>query len=474
MIAIQDYEGGQQGFGIGNMNDVEQLNKALTAGADRPVSTGGGALRVESLEATLRIVTFTLQNIKFWKAIPKLPAFNTVEEYNILDQYGNDAGPFTTEGELPQGQDSSYNRRVAYVKFLGTTREVSHPMTLVKPAHGSVISLETQNGAVWLLERLERALFSGRSDLVPQSFDGIDKQILDGCGITNPLTMDPVNSFNTVIDLRGKYPGEDNIEEAANFISQNYGTPTKAYFAPKPMSELAKSFYPRERVTLPYPTDGRVGLAVTSMVTQAGLVQFEQDVFLRSGKNNGVKVAPAASTSGNAPLPPTVAVQTAPGAVAGSKFVAADAGAYFYRITSVNRFGESSAVNLAGAVTYAAADGATLRITDGGGANPATAYKVYRTKVGQAQALAQDMITIPASGGATTDFTDLNWYLPGCSRGYMLQENLQALSVRQLSQMMKIPLATIAASIRWMQLIYLTPIVYSPKRHVIFLNVGDA
>ena len=98
--------------------------------------------------------------------MPKTPAFSTSEEYNIQTSYGSENGVFTLEGELPQSQDASYERRVALVKFLGTTREVTHPMTLVRPAHGNVIALETQNGAIWLLERLERALFSGRSDTI--------------------------------------------------------------------------------------------------------------------------------------------------------------------------------------------------------------------------------------------------------------------------------------------------------------------
>jgi hypothetical protein len=40
--------------------------------------------------------------------------------------------------------------------------------------------------------------------------------------------------------------------------------------------------------------------------------------------------------------------------------------------------------------------------------------------------------------------------------------------------MMKIPLATIAASIRWMQLLYLTMILYTPKKNVLYINVKDS
>lgn len=472
MLGIQSYDN-QQGFGLASWSDVESLNKALSAGSDRPPSTGGGALRVESLEATLRVTTFAQNNIKLWKTIPKLPAFSTVEEYNILDQYGADAGAFTLEGELPETQDSSYNRKVAFVKFLGTTREVTHPMTLVRPAHGNVIGIETMNGAVWLLERLERALFNARSDLVSQEFDGVAKQILDGSGVTNPWTTDPVNSKNTVIDLRGRGMSEDPVEDAANFIVQNYGTPTDLFFAPKAGSDLAKSFYPRERVNLPYPTDGRVGMAVSAMVTQAGLVGFNQDIFLRSGGNNGVKTAPTTATSSKAPATPTSIVSAAPGADAASKFVAADAGVYQYRVTAVNRFGESAPVNDAGPPTIAAGESTALTITGNGGSYPATAFKIYRSRVGAAVGTAQYVTTVPAVADAAT-YTDRNWYIPGTSQAFMLQQNLQSLSFRQLAPMMKIPLATLAASIRWMQLIYGTPIVYSPLRNVLFINVADA
>ena len=147
-VSLRDYEG-IQGFGVSTSQEVDELNKALYAGTGRggaadgvPVGGASGSpLRVESLEATLRVVTFTLGHIKFWKMLSKLPAFSTVEEYNQLTSYGGDNGAFTNEGDLPETQDSNYERKTALIKFLGTTREVTHPMTLVRPAHGNVIGL---------------------------------------------------------------------------------------------------------------------------------------------------------------------------------------------------------------------------------------------------------------------------------------------------------------------------------------------
>ena len=121
-VSMADYDG-IQGFGLGSNGQVDQLNKALSAGSANPPLTNGDALRVQSLEATLRTTIFTSQMIKMVQAIPKIPAYSTVEEYNLLTGYGNDAGAFTSEGALPESQDSSYTRNVALVKFLGTTRK---------------------------------------------------------------------------------------------------------------------------------------------------------------------------------------------------------------------------------------------------------------------------------------------------------------------------------------------------------------
>ena len=86
-ISLADYDG-LNGFGSSSMNDVSQLTKALSAGYAVANQQGGAALRVESLESSLKVVTFTNKHIKLWKKIPKSPAYSTVEEFNVLSQYG--------------------------------------------------------------------------------------------------------------------------------------------------------------------------------------------------------------------------------------------------------------------------------------------------------------------------------------------------------------------------------------------------
>jgi hypothetical protein len=135
------FKGMEEGFGTSSAAHLDELRKALSAGYQVSSQTGGGALRVQSLESSLKVLTNTEKNYVFWQDVEKKAAYSTVEEYNTLNQYGPDNGGFNFEGVLPEQDDTSYTRNVALVKFLGTTRSVSHPLTLVRPAHGEVIAL---------------------------------------------------------------------------------------------------------------------------------------------------------------------------------------------------------------------------------------------------------------------------------------------------------------------------------------------
>lgn len=462
MVSMKDYEGfaGFHGFAQATEADAEALNKALAAGYQAPRADGGGALRVESLEQTMRITTFNQQHIQFWRDFPKLPAYSTVEEYNVQTSYGIDNGGFTREGELPQVQDAAYQRKSALVKFITTQREVTHVQTLVKPAHGNQIALETTNGAIWILQQLEQALFRGNSAIIPESFDGVYTQMVN----------DPQASVTNIIDLRGGVLNEDRIEEASNLVIEGFGVPSDLYGAPRALSDMVKTMYPRERVGLPAPVNGTIGMSVSKVQTQAGIVNLKANQFLRAG-GVGKTTAPTAATAARAPTAPTLATAN-PGATAGSQFTLQDVGTFRYRVTAVNRFGESAASASTTLAIAAAGESANLTITDGGGADIATGYRVYRSAVGGA-AGTEKLIGEITKGGATTVYPDLNADLPATSRAFMMQMNMQALSFRQLAPMMKIPLATIALSIRWAQVLYGMPIIYQPLKHVVFKNCYD-
>lgn len=466
-VSWRDYAG-VQGFGESSSQEVAALQKALTAGQDINAPTAaageGFPLRVESLENTLRTVTYKMDDCRLWGSITKLPAYNTVEESNVLKEYGSGMAAFIDEGDLPENDDSTFERQYTIIKYMGTTRSVSHVMSLVRPAHGNVVSQETVNGTAWLLRQLERALFYGDSTMIPIQFDGIIKLIQDNA---------PNTDLN-VLDLRGKPLAEDYLNDGALIIKTepNYGRATDLYCADGAFSDLAKSFYPAERFNVPTSgwNQGMVGLNIQGFFSQFGPIKFNPDTFMQFG---ALAPAAASGTSGKRPDTPTESV--APAAAASgsdvSMFYASDAGDYYYKVTAINRYGRSAAVAMTGPVTVAADEKVTMTVADGSIAG--TAFELYRSDKDGAATTCKYAATT-ARSGATTVLTDLNHDLPGTSKAVLIQQNLEFFSFKQLCPFIKIPLATISTAIRWMQLLYGSPTVYSPGRGVIYKNVGRA
>jgi hypothetical protein len=306
--------------------------------------------------------------------------------------------------------------------------------------------------------KLNRALYTGDADSVPLEFNGITKQLIDGNAI--------------VIDCLGLPIASTDIENAAQQALENFGNPTVMFSNSKVFTDFGKQYAGSQRFIAPDAPAGRAGTPITGYNTQVGTVGFESDIFCKRGD-----VPPAAATSAKAPAAPTIAPGNI-GANSASLWLASDAGNYKYQVTSVNAFGESAPSAISGAQALVAGQSVDVVITDGGGVYPATGYKVYRTEKGGSTAYYIGYRTNRAkTGGAyinTTTYTDINSWRPHTFQALMLDMTPQSLTFRQLSPMIRMPLAIVAPSIRWMQLLYGTPIVFAPKKNILFKNVGVA
>lgn len=448
-------------IGESTLAELAELRKALDISGDNSAQvTGYDSLRVESLEATLKILTFRQENIALWRGIPKVAAYSTVEEYNRLEQYGAfESGTFVPSGVLPEEQDSTYSRQSQKVKFLGTTRVVNHPATMVRTVPADLIAQETQNGALFLMGKLNQALYFGDESIVAEEFNGLDAQITGGSG--------------HVVDLRGGPLTQAVIEDAVQLVVDNFGMANQLYANPKVFSDFSKTFHTLQRFAAPNVGQGVVGTPVSGFDSMAGRVNFNADTFAARGKT-----PPAAATATSAPSAPgaVLLVRNATETVTDgnvSQFLAADAGDYLYQVTAVNRYGESAPTAVPGtAETVAAGESVRITITPAGGGVAATGYRIYRSTVDGAAATIRSTIRVADSGMATTVYYDVNEDLPGTFRALLLDTSNQSLVFKQLSPMIRMPLATVAPSIRWMQLVYGTPIVYQPKRNVVFKNIG--
>jgi hypothetical protein len=445
------------GFGESDGADLDALRKALSIGTTDP-PVGADALRVESLDATLKVLTYLMANLKLWQAIPKSGASSTIEEYNQLVAYGSDGGGFVDGGELPEEEDTTYARASQKVKYVGTTRSVTHPSTLIRTLPANIIAQETEAGALWLMKKIDQALFDGDEDAIPISWNGLTKQIVDGGSV--------------VIDAAGAALTKNDIENAAQQSIDNFGAPSQMFANPRVFTDFSKLYYTTERWAQPGSSGGRVGTPVTGFNTLSGEIGFNADVFAKRGA-----APPTAATSSKAPNAPTLAIG-GPGATTGSAFVVADAGNYRWQVTAVNRYGESLPCTISASTAVVAGDGIILTITDTGGTNGATAYKLYRTQVGGTSTFYTHKIIarLKAAGVYTspTLFTDINEFRSRMFNVLLLDTSPQVLTFRQLAPLLRMPLAMISPAIRWMQLLYGTPIVFAPKKCVLIRNVAQA
>jgi len=493
MVQLSDYQmsqnfDGQVMFGgQSSMEDLNSLNKALAAGdttgrdTTNLTTASGAPLKVESLEKTLKIVSYNDQSMAFWKNIPKNAAFNTVEEYNQLTSYGSNNGSFNNEGEVPVEEDSTYVRRAQLVKFLGVTKSVTHPMSLVSTMIGNAIEREAKNGTLKILRDLDRSLYFGDSTLVPQQFNGLLAQHQQNDSF---LTIQDYLSSEVVVDLRGSALTEVAIELAANSIVENYGLATTLYAPPKVLSDFVKVFYGNKFIqpNTVAVTDGVMGQRVKSFESQFGNIELVHDVFFNQDPS---KSAGAPASSANAPVAPTAVSVTPVASDSLTKFKNADAGTYFYAVTAINRYGESALTILnSTAVNVVSGGSVDIIFTPNASLASGTAFKIYRSSMNSASsstAKFYPIFTVSIAqkssgydGGTTGTVRDRNNYLTNTNQAFLIQHDSDVLEFKQLAPLMKMDLAVVSPAYRFMVLLYGTPFLYAPKKMVRFINIGSA
>jgi hypothetical protein len=298
--------------------------------------------------------------------------------------------------------------------------------------------------------------------------------------------LDSLIDATSFIDLAGLPMQEADVEEGTNQLVEQFAYPTDMLLGTRVASDLVKQFYPRERVQLPAPQNGMVGMSVNSVMTQAGVMELNPNVFLRR-----LPTPPAAATSPSAPSAPTLTSATDTLATTGDFNKGAPAGTnyYSYVVTAANRFGESatSALMANGIGTTQAHKDAgykyVLIITNPAsiGSFPPEYFRIYRTQPQATNAQVASLssysliMQVPASSQSalgTTTVDDVNFLLPFTEIAYLGELTPSVLTFRQLLPMMRLDLGVLAPAYRWMILLYGTPILFAPRKWLRFINVG--
>lgn len=485
MVTLNDYSA-EAGFMGGQQAGEAELLKAMQAGqiTGRETADQGltmEPLKAESLERTLRLLEFRTKDIKLWNAIPKLTAYNTVEEFLQLASYGEQRGGFYREGELSNVEDSKYIRKAEHVKYMQITGEVTIQAQMVR-SFVDAMRKEVENKAMWILRLANTSLTKADSDIIPEEFNSIFKQhasIGAGTGFLYPNFEAYYNS-GTVIDLRGKSLKQDHVEDGAVRVDAHYGDVDSLYAPTNVISSLAKDYFGDQRILLNGSAlEGTIGVRPKVIATTIGDVALMSDKMMGADKP---KTALSQSTSTLAPTAPT-SVAVALTADPLVKYQTGEFGNVYYAVSALNRFGESNLTVFGTAVTLAAGQRPDITITPGAGPNPIDGYVIYRTKVTSAGSptgleffpifkVSVANVVAGLNGAGAGVIGDRGYFLPGMEQAFTTQMVDDVLAFKQLAPLSKLDLGVQTMARRFISFMFGTPQLYVPKKLVRYINVS--
>jgi hypothetical protein len=465
--------------GLVSAADIEALNKAITAGyggAGKPTDlVHGGVLQAESLEATLKSVTFDMKNLKMWPAISVDKAYNLFEQYNRLISYGSDSAPYIGEGGAPQEEDSTYVRDGQKIVFFGTRRRVSHQMTLVRTTVGDIVAQQAKEGTMHLLKNVEREMYWGHAHFMSQSggvmngsdadlpvnsiaMNGLLKQLLKGDSDINQRSGD-FEGFggaeSIAQDLGGNLMSQDDVETLARIALENFGSPSELHIEPAALSAFVKQFYPQFR-SAPGLSSQTVGYDVNKIQTTAGIIDLKPNLFLRPRG----KAKPAAV---NSLAPAATFTVSAAGAGSGGKLAA---GTYQIKVTAVNDAGESAPIS--GSATITA--GQNIDVTLGSVPAGVKYWRVYISAPGGAVGTEKFAGNWANTGAGTYRLRGDKQ--AGLGEAFLLDMSPECMKFKQLAPLSKINFAIVTTALEFAIVLYGSLFVYTPRFNCVFLNIG--
>jgi hypothetical protein len=466
--------------GLISAADIEALNKAITAGyggAGKPTDlTYGGVLQAESLEATLKSITFDMKNLKFWPSISVDKAYNLFEQYNRLIAYGSDSVPYIGEGGAPQEEDSTYVRDGQKIVFFGTRRRVSHQMTLVRVTVGDIVAQQAKEGTMHLLKNIERELYWGNGHFMNQTtglvsgsdadvpvnsiaMSGLLKQLQKGDTDAQMQSGDFLgygDNSSIQTDLGGNVVAQDDIERLAVIALENFGAPDQMHIEPACLSAFVKQFYPQFR-SAPGLANQTVGYDVSKVQTTAGAIDLKPNLFLRP--RAGVRTLAVNSLS------PANTFSVTATAVTGTGFAT---GTYQVSVTAVNDAGESSPVS----TTVSISSSGTQNIQCAISGVPAGVkyWKLYLSAPGGASGTQQFAGNWANVGAA--NYVSSNVQLPGLGEAFLLDMSAECMRFKQLAPLSKINFAIVTTALEFAIVMYGALFVYTPRFCTLFRNIG--
>jgi len=382
--------------------------------------------------------------------------------YNRVKAHGGEHSPFIGEGGLAALNRATYEKVAVQIRYLAERREITDQamhVALNGPSPDALAE-ETTRGTEVLLRRVEKELFHADNSVNPLAWNGIVQQISAG-GNTS--------------DLRGKAATPNYLQEVLGelYSAPRYGMASHILVTPRVLSELIKQSVTYGRHDQVQLSNGRLDYGSNQITISApyGSVPVIACPFL---EREDRVAPPAGSSSMFEGSMGTSAISSQPAAQAdnASQFVAADEGAYIYRVVPVGSQGLGVAFDTA-AVSVSAGDKVSFTISQSDASATISHYRIYRSAPDAGTADGALFVGEIANAGANTTFDDLNERVAGGSEIIFLNNRPDHLTYFQMMSLVRRPLAQVRASYPFMLMMFGAPAVLNPTKMWVVKNAGS-
>lgn len=460
---------------MGNLIDVSKVKKGddLTSAQEevlKSFTTGhgitpetqvdGGALRREFLETNIAMQTWTKDDLTFYRDITKVPVTSTVVKYDVYLSHGRvGASLFTTEIGVSEVNDPSLEQRIANMKFLSDTKQLTIASSIVSNI-AEPLEILTNSAMETIARTIEWASFYGDGDLSDQNHSDTG---LEFNGLAKLIDKD------NVIDARGKKLTEEILNQGAVLITKGFGRPTDAYMPVGVHADFVNTLLGRQVQLMSSNGQGvTTGYNVQGFNSARGHIRLHGSTVMEL-ENILDEYAPVRP---NAPQTPKVEAVVADNALGKFREEELAESALAYRVTSHSDGATSNPSEITEASVTKTAQGVTLTIT-----LPAMYQQrpkfisVYRRGLNTRQFYLLKRIPVSEAKDGVITFVDTNDDIAETADVFMGEMSQNVVNLFELLPMMRLPLARTNASETFAVLWYGALALRSPKRWVRIKNV---
>lgn len=462
--------------GISTYEDWQEYAKSVQASSyqtDHAALFGMSALRVESLEPTLRAIVSSSDSFTFYKSLKRMPVTSAVHEYMVQTSRGGQADGMNI-GELGEVQFDvgDYARKVERIKLFATGAAITHFASVQQLNGPQLRARENENANIRLLNSIERGLFHSDERVSPNKINGVFTQIETWQGGKNVRDLAGSSDANELAQVI--------IDTKATVRQEGYfGDVNTVFLDAFAQTALDKALFPQWRVQISgNSSELEYGAPVAAIKTSYGNITLKNTMWSDNAENSKPYIVKSGGKlPDKVPAQPTLTLTGLAGPQPGGAkgWTAARAGTYFYAITYVDADGREGQPSILKSATVAATGAIRVAGAAGVGGNTPTGARIYRgpQDFDGAPTLAdlRKVTEVPVLPDGTFVYDDVNQYIPGSSHTPVLNMDPKSIEWLQLRPTTQFPLyQSNSLRLSWAVLQYGTLMLAIPQHHFYVKN----